>query len=100
MHVSVTVVLMKGENDHQLQCPFEHDVTCMILNWKRDENHVIKTVDFKTAPTKYKGGSHQKKRVNLGVIIVNSFPTLSYLMSMVLLKTPNTYKMIVYVCKC
>ena len=40
---------MKGENDHQLQWPFEYDVTYGILNWKRDEDHVIKVADFNKA---------------------------------------------------
>ena len=40
-HISVFVIIMKGENDHQLQWPFQHDVMCGILNWKRDENHII-----------------------------------------------------------
>ena len=53
-HVSVLVQLMKGENDHQLQWPFEHDVTCGILNWKRDENHVFQTVLFKVVREKDK----------------------------------------------
>ena len=53
-HVSVFVHLMKGENDHQLQWPFEHYVTYGILNWKRDKNHVIKTVPFKDAKEKDK----------------------------------------------
>ena len=53
-HVSVYVCLMKGENDHQLQWPFEHNVTCGILNWKRDESHVIKTVPFKDAEARDK----------------------------------------------
>ena len=58
-HVSVYVVLMKGENDHQLRWPFELDVTYGILNWKRDENHVIITIRFKDAEAK------DKKRVTL-----------------------------------
>ena len=33
-------VLMKGENDHDnYSWPFEHEVKCRILNWKRDESH-------------------------------------------------------------
>ena len=51
-HVSVFVYLMKGENDHQLQWPLEHNVTYGIVNWKRDKNHVIRTSHFKNAPTK------------------------------------------------
>ena len=50
-HVSVFVFLMKGENDAHLQWPFEHNVTYGILNWKRDENHVIRTTNFKMALT-------------------------------------------------
>ena len=42
-HVSMCVRLMNGENDHQLQRPLEYQVTYGILNWKRDENHVIHT---------------------------------------------------------
>ena len=53
-HISVYVNLMKGENDDHLQWPFEHDVTYGILNWKRDENHVIKTLHFKNAPIECK----------------------------------------------
>ena len=37
---SVFVCLMKGENDHQLQWPFERRVTCSLLNWKGDEYHI------------------------------------------------------------
>ena len=53
-HITVAVHLMKGENDHHLQWPFEHVVTYGILNWKRDGNHDIKTTHFKNAPTKDK----------------------------------------------
>ena len=48
-HVSVCILLMKGENDHRLQWPFEHDVMYGILNWKRDENHVVQTLHFKNS---------------------------------------------------
>ena len=53
-HTSLSIFLMKGENDHQLQWLFEHDVTCGILNWNRDERHVIYTIHFKDAPTQVK----------------------------------------------
>ena len=53
-HITITVYLMKGENDNQLQWPFELDVTFGILNWKRDDNHVINTTHFKSVPTKCK----------------------------------------------
>ena len=48
-HVTVNVQLMKGEYDHRLQWPFEHNVMYEIHNWRRDENHVIKTSAFKIA---------------------------------------------------
>ena len=32
-----------------MQWPFEHDVTYRILNWKKDENHVVHTEKFKNA---------------------------------------------------
>ena len=50
-HVIVGVGLMEGDDDHKLQWPFEHDVMYRIINWKRDENHVIDTIHFKKAPT-------------------------------------------------
>ena len=53
-HVSAYVHLMKGENDDQLHWPFEDDVALRILNWKSDENHVIKTIPFKGAEVKNK----------------------------------------------
>ena len=49
-YVTVLLNLMKGENDHLLQWPFEHAVTYGILNWKKDESHVIHTIDFKFYP--------------------------------------------------
>ena len=61
-HVSVYVHLMKGENDHQLEWPFEHNVTYAILNWKRDEDHVIKTTLFEDAE------ASDKERVTSGKV--------------------------------
>ena len=54
-HISMSVYLMKGENDDRLQWPFKHDVTFGILNWKRDANHVIKTAYFINATEMCKG---------------------------------------------
>ena len=65
-HVSVFVSLMKGENDHQLQWPFEHDVLYGVLNWKRDANHVIGMTSFKNAPTKYKARVTSDQRAPQG----------------------------------
>ena len=48
-HISVFVYLMKGKNDYKLQWPFEHSVTYGILNWKRNDNHVIDTIPFEDA---------------------------------------------------
>ena len=65
-HISVSVFLMKGENDHQLQWPFEHDVTCAILNWRKDENHVTNTIHFKSAPKEYKDRVSSMHRAEKG----------------------------------
>ena len=48
-HVSVYVYVMKGEYDDWLWWPFECSVTYGILNWKRNDNHMIRTVHFGTA---------------------------------------------------
>ena len=65
-HISVFVYLMKGENDHLLHWPFEYDVTYGILNWKMDENHVVKTIDFMTAPVEWKQRITSQERAEGG----------------------------------
>ena len=65
-HITVFVFLRKGENDHQLQWPFEHDVTFGILKWKKDETHNIKTTNFKTAPIQCKGRVKSQERAEGG----------------------------------
>ena len=66
-HVSVYVVLVKGENDHQVQWPFEQNVTYGILNWQRDEDHVITTVSFKNTPTICKERVTSEERAESGI---------------------------------
>ena len=48
-HVSVYVYLMKGKYDDWLKWPFECNVEYGILNWKRNANHIIRTVHFSAA---------------------------------------------------
>ena len=57
---------MKGENDHQLRWPFEHDVTYRILNWKTDENHLMYITSFKYASVKYKQRVTSQERAKGG----------------------------------
>ena len=45
-HLSVFVALMRGENDRELQWPFEGDVTVELLNWEVDKHHHSKTIHF------------------------------------------------------
>ena len=45
-HVSVSVHLMKGENDDILTWPFKCDITIRLLNWREDKGHVEKILDF------------------------------------------------------
>ena len=66
IHIAVCVVLMKGENDHRLQWPFEHYVTYGILNWKRDENHVICTLNFWTFSPRSKAIVTSAERASIG----------------------------------
>ena len=49
-YVSVNVFLMKGENDDRLQWPFQHTMTCRLLNWKQDSNHSSETITFEYGP--------------------------------------------------
>ena len=65
-HITIFINLMRGENDNHLQWPFEHHVTYGILNWKRDENHVIYTTDFKTASTTSKDRVRAGEKAHTG----------------------------------
>ena len=53
-HVSVSVYLMKGENDDILTWPFKCDITIRLLNWREDKGHVEYTVDHYNAPIEYR----------------------------------------------
>ena len=64
-HISMFVCLMKGDDDDQLQWPFEHRVTYGMINWKRDEHHVIKTTNFKIAPKQCKERVTSKKSAEM-----------------------------------
>ena len=48
-HISVSVHLMKGENDDCLGWPFKGSVTFKLLNWIEDKNHLEHT--FSTTST-------------------------------------------------
>ena len=45
-HLSVYVQLMRGDNDDQLQWPFDGDIVFEILNWSADINHYTDTVSI------------------------------------------------------
>ena len=45
-HVSVAVQLMPGEHDDCLKRPFCGDITWQLLNQRRDEGHIEKTVNY------------------------------------------------------
>ena len=65
-YISLFIHIMKGENDHQLQWPFEHEVMYGVLNWKRDENHIIKLVPFKAAAATAKQRVTLQERAEVG----------------------------------
>ena len=84
-HISVFVFLMEGENDHQLQWPFEHSVTYGILNWKRDENYVINAIPFKDVP------AQSKSRVTSGETASVGFGTPQFLSHALLYHTKDEH---------
>ena len=48
-HVSVFVHLLQGEHDDQLKWPFRGDITLQLLNQRRDEGHLVKTIEYDDA---------------------------------------------------
>ena len=45
-HVSVGVCLMRGEHDDRLKWPFQGNITIQLLNQKKDQEHLAKTIPF------------------------------------------------------
>ena len=45
-HVSVYVILVKGENDDKLNWPFKGDLTIQLLSWKMDKGHFERVLSF------------------------------------------------------
>ena len=45
-HVSVFVHLMRGEYDDKLKWPFRGEITIQLLNQRRDERHLERTIPF------------------------------------------------------
>ena len=48
-HVSVYVYLMRGEHDDKLTWPFRGDITILLVNQNRDQDHVEYSVEFPAA---------------------------------------------------
>ena len=38
-HISIYAILMKGDDDNNLQWPFEGDIVIELLNWRENNNH-------------------------------------------------------------
>ena len=53
-HLSLFVILLKGEYDDQLQWPFNASITVQLLNWSGDNSHKKKTINHRTAPLEYR----------------------------------------------
>ena len=53
-NLGVFMSLMEGENDDQLQWPFEGVVTISMLNWVSNSRHVLKCLDYEYVPAKCK----------------------------------------------
>ena len=61
-HLSVTMYLMKGENDDVLNWPFRGNITIQLLNWKEDEKHIEAVVDHYNAPLRFRSRVTQGER--------------------------------------
>ncbi len=45
---------MRGEYDHELQWPFNANITIQLLNWSSDSNHIQYTIPHYRAPVEYR----------------------------------------------
>ena len=53
-HLSLSVYLLKGEYDDQLQWPFNATITVQLLNWSGDNGHEEETIPHHTAPLEHR----------------------------------------------
>ena len=53
-NVSVSIYLMKGENDETLKWPIRSEIWIQFLNWREDKRHVERTIDHYNAPIEYR----------------------------------------------
>ena len=52
-HISLFAALMKGEYDDSLQWPFEGNIVVELLNWRKDQQHVVHNVGFSRGNNRY-----------------------------------------------
>ena len=87
-HLSVTVYLMKGENDKILKWPFRANITIHVLNWKQDKKHIEAVIDHYNAPLQFRSRVTQGERAPGGrsledliihYILDNKFPDTQFL---------------------
>ena len=65
-HLSVSVYLMKGENDFFLKWPFRGNINIQLLNWKEDKEHIEAVVDHYNAPLQFRSRVTQGERAPSG----------------------------------
>ncbi len=53
-HLSLYVYLLKGEYDHELQWPFNANITIQLLNWSGDSDHIQYTIRHNYARIEYR----------------------------------------------
>ena len=51
--VSICIKLMRGEYDNRLKWPFQGEITVQILNWRSDQKHATRVINFNSAAKKY-----------------------------------------------
>ena len=77
-HLSLSVYLLKGEYDDQLQWPFNANITVQLLNWSGDNGHEEDTIPHHTAPLEC------RTRVTVGDRAPNAFGPIDFISHSVL----------------
>ena len=49
-HLSIFARLLKGENDYDLKWPMNIDLTLELVNWRKNDSHILEVVNFAHAP--------------------------------------------------
>ena len=48
-HLSIFACLLKGENDYNLKWPMNIDISIQLINWRKDDSHILHVIHFANA---------------------------------------------------